>query len=161
MLEFKDFESKAEKGTQDLTTFFEEEAKTPTDEMVKLAEVYGEEKRSIKEAENKVEVRKGELAKQEATLFAMLEGLEMDSFSSKGYTYFRKVDSYASVDAEETKAAFEWIKEAGFGEIIKLTVNARSLTSVLKEVFETTGEIPSESDGIKCRTVNRVGVRKK
>jgi len=146
----------------DLDGFFNEsqEEALPV-EMIKLAEEYGEEKRSIKAAENKIKARKTKLAEQEATLFGVLEGLEMDSFSSKGWTYFRKVDSYATVDAAETGAAHKWIKDAGFKEIIKLTVNCRSLTSVLKEVFEVTGDVPGKNDGIKVRTVNRVGVRKK
>jgi len=52
-------------------------------------------------------------------------------------------------------------KREGFGDIIKLAVNLRSLGSVIKEVFENTGENPGDKDGINIRTVNRVGVRKR
>ena len=145
----------------DLASAFAESQEPVPLEMVTLAEKYGEEKRSIKAAENKIKNRKEALAKQEAVLYNVIEGLGIQSFSSKGYTYFTKIDSYASVDAARTNNAFAWIRGEGFGDIIKLTANARSLTSVVKEVFEITGERPEESDGINIRVVNRVGVRKK
>jgi len=146
---------------RDLGAFFEEKVESLPHEMVSLAEEYGEEKRSIKAAENKIKARKRVLLEKEEKLFAMFEAIGMTTFGTGEYTYYTRVDSYPSIDANKVKAAHTWIKEEGFGDIIKLTVNLKSLGSVLKEVFEVTGVVPGEEDGIKIRTVNRVGVRKR
>lgn len=129
--------------------------------MVELAEVYGEEKRSIKAAESKIKLRKAELETKEGILYAMLEGVGITSFSTGGYTYFARIDTYASVDAAKREAAFKWLKDLGYDYLIKETVNAQSLTAEVKKHIEETQETPGEDEGIKIRTVNRVGVRKK
>lgn len=144
----------------DANTFFEPVEALPS-EVVELAHEYGEEKRSIKVAESSVEARKSALAKVEEKLYAMIEATGMTSFSTAEYTYYTRIDSYASVDAGNREAAFKWIRDEGYGDIVKLTANAQSLTSVVKQVFEATGGVPGEDDGIKLRTVNRVGVRRR
>lgn len=151
-----------EAGTlQNLTTLFEEKVESLPQEMVKLAEEYGEEKRSISQAEQKIKGRKREQAEKEEKLFAMFEAVGMTTFGTGAWTYYTRVDSYPSIDADKVPAAHKWIKEEGFGDIIKLTVNLKSLGSVIKEVFEVTGTVPGEEDGIDIRIVNRVGVRKR
>lgn len=137
----------------------EEDRQTLMKQMVKVAEKYGEEKRSISVAENKIKGRKGKLQEVEEKLFAMLEACGMQSFGAGAFTYFTRVDSYPSIAVE--KAAFRWIEREGFRHIIKLNVNLKTLGSTIKEIFETTGEKPGENDGIDIRTVNRVGVRKR
>lgn len=165
MLEFKKFEpdtevAPKEAGTlQGLNLLFEEKVESLPQEMVSLAEEYGEEKRSISAAEQKIKTRKRIQAEKEEKLFAMFEAVGMTTFGTGAWTYYTKVDSYPSIEVE--KAAHKWIKGEGFGDIIKLTVNLKSLGSVIKEVFEVTGAAPGEEDGIKIRIVNRVGVRKR
>ena len=144
---------------QDLNCFFNESQGSLPEEMVKLAEEYGEEKRSISQAEQKIKARKRVQAEKEEKLFAMFEGCGMTTFGTGNYTYYTRVDSYPSV-AEE-KRAFKWIRGEGFKHIIRPTVNLKILGSMIKEVFEVTGTIPGEDDGIKIRTVNRVGVKKR
>ena len=161
MLNFKEFEpSIKESGTlKSLTTLFEEKVTSLPKKMVELAEEYGKEKQAIKTAENKIKARKKIQAEKEEKLFAMLEAAGIETFGTGEYTYYKRIDSYPSIADEEK--AHRWIKKEGFGDIIKLAVNLRSLGSAIKEIFETTGEIPGEEEGIKVRTVNRVGVRKR
>jgi len=163
MLNFKEFEPsiiERETGTlKGLTTFFEEKVESLPQEMVSLAEEYGKEKRDIRSAENKIKARKKDQAEKEEKLFAMLEAVGIETFGTGEYTYYKKIDSYPSISNE--KEAHAWIKREGFGDIIKLAVNLRSLGSVIKEVFENTGENPGDKDGISIRTVKRVGVRKR
>ena len=164
MLVFKEFEPdeatpKEQKTLQGLTTFFEEKVESLPKEMVTLAEEYGEEKRSISAAEQKIKVRKRGQAIKEEKLFAMFEAIGMDSFGAGAYTYYTKVDSYPSIAVE--KAAFKWIRKEGFKHLIRPSVNLKTLGSMVKEVFEVTGAAPGEKDGIDIRTVNRVGVRKR
>lgn len=146
---------------EDIKEAFDSSDESPPENMVDLATAYGKEKRSIKSAETVIKQRKGDLAVQEATLYALLEDAGISSFSSGGYTYFMRVDTYASVDASKTDVAFKWLEDEDLEYLIKRTVNSRSLSSAIKTVIEETGETPGENEGIKINTVNRVGVRKK
>jgi len=146
-------------GVNDL--FKENGTQETSQDIVRLAEQYGKEKRSIKEEEGKLKKRKEKLLKKEAELFAILDCTGIESLSSPEWTFYKRVDTYASVDANMTSKAHDWIKEAGYEDIIRLAVNSRSLTKAVKEIFEETGEVPGEDEGIKVRTVNRVGVRKR
>jgi len=141
------------------SNIFKEDIKSLPKEMAELAEEYGKEKQAIKSVENEIKARKKIQAEREEKLFALMDVTGIETFGTGEYTYYKRVDSYPSIADEEK--AHRWIKEEGFGDIIKLAVNLRSLGSAIKEIFETTGEIPGEEEGIKVRTVNRVGVRKR
>ena len=154
MLKFKDF------GNDIIDTFGTSNEALPA-KMVDLADMYGKEKRSIEQAEAVIKQRKEVLATQEATLYALLDNIEIDSFSSGGYTFFKKVDMYATIDASREGVAFKWLEDEDFDYLIRRTVNCKSLSSAIKTVIEETGEMPGEDEGIKIRIVNRVGVRKK
>ena len=146
----------------DMVKEFSEPLAPVSDTMVRLAREYGEEKRSIKLAENLIKMRKESLAKQEAILYDMLNTTGISSFSIEGYTYFARIDMYASVDAANTGQAFAYLENQDLDYLIKRTVNSRSLTSALKAIAEEDPDnMPGDEDGIKTRTVNRVGVRKK
>jgi hypothetical protein len=129
--------------------------------MVESAKEYGEESRSIKAAESKIKLRKADLRLKEEALYATFEDVGITSFSTGGYTYFARIDTYASVDAAKRGAAFKWLRDIGYDYLIKETVNAQSLTAEVKKHIEETQETPGEDEGIKIRIVNRVGVRKK
>ena len=145
----------------DIKEAFDTSNDPPPENMVDMATIYGMEKRSIKSAEAKIKQRKQDLAIKEATLYALLEDAGISSFSSGGYTFFQRVDMYASVDASKTEIAFKWLEGEDLEYLIKRTVNSRSLSSAVKTVIEETGDTPGEEEGINIKTVNRVGVRKK
>jgi len=133
-----------------------------TTDMVNLAVEYGKEKNAIKGAEEQIKARKDALSKQEEMLYLLLDNAGMSSFSAEGHTYYKRIDTYASIDMGNAEVALEWIREAGYGDSIKETVNPRTLTTIIKEYSEQFGgELPADTDGIKIRTVNRVGIRKK
>ena len=132
-----------------------------SDDMVALALKYAEEKSKIKEIEASVKERKKALAEKEETLFAAMENAGMDSFSASSHTFYRRVDTYASIDPALNDKALGWVKEQGYEDAIKLTVNPRTLTAIVKEVVESGGDQPEKDEGIKLRVVNRVGIRKK
>ena len=128
--------------------------------LVAAAKEYGIEKDAIKELDGELKKRKNDLKKEETTLFAMFEAIGITSIKAEGRTYFTKVDTYASIDAENEEAAFEWIKEIGCDYLIAERVNAQSLTREVKAYMEGGGEKPSLDQGIKMRTENRVGAPK-
>ena len=165
MMEFRDFKGASEPGSKTQEEVYEVFATTKEDElpisMVDMATGYGEEKKAIRDAENIIKKRKADLATTEEKLYALLEDQGITSFSTGGFTYFARVDTYASVDPEIRDVAFAWIKRNGYDYLIKEAVNAQSLTTAVKEYIEENLETPGETDGIKIRAVNRVGIRKK
>lgn len=129
--------------------------------MIELAKKYGREKAAIKIAENKIKKRKQDLAKMETELFSVITESGLTSFSTEDQTFFSRVDRYASVDMSQAEIAFDFLKEYGYGHIIKPSVNARTLTSAIKDIEDQTGIVLGKDNGINVREVERVGVRKK
>lgn len=126
-----------------------------------LAKDYGKEKHSIKTAELALKLRKADLLKMEADLFAQMELAGMTSFATGGYSLSQRVDTYCSVDRSQQDKAFAWLEETGYSHLVTATVNARSLTSAIKEYAEESGEEPGADQGIKVNKVKRVSVRAK
>jgi hypothetical protein len=130
-----------------------------TKTLVDIAKEYGIKKDRIKLLDFQLTKLKAETQEQETILYDLFEAAKLSSIKSGNRTYFTRIDTYASVDAANTETALQWVRDAGYEDIIKLGVNARTLTSAIKDFVESTGETPGEDDGIKLRTVNRVGVR--
>jgi hypothetical protein len=125
-----------------------------------VARKYNAQKYEIKILEAELKQLKEDARKEEISLSETLSDSGLESIKVDGSTFFQRIDNYASVDSANSEAAFEFIREAGYEDIIKMTINARSLTSALKDIEEQTGKTPSEGDGINVRTVNRVGIRR-
>lgn len=130
-----------------------------TKTLVEIAKDYGIKKDRVNLLESQVKKLKKEIQEQEAVLFGMFEDSELASIKSGGRTYFSRTDTYASVDSGNAEAAFEWVRGAGYEDIVKLSINARSLTAAIKDIKEQTGETPGDDSGINIRTINRIGVR--
>lgn len=142
------------------TAFQESDAEIPED-TIKLAKIYVELKEQCAEIDRDLKKHKAKAAELEESLYAKLEADEVQSIAVKGKMLFRRIDTYASVDREMETAAFVWLRENGYGHLIREIANARSLTSAIKEYIEEGGSLESITDGIKLRAVNRVVVRKK
>lgn len=75
------------------------------------------------------------MAANNATATARYDGL--------GYASIYKEPSvYASYDKEYEADVFQMLKEKGVGDIIKPTVNAKTLSSIVKEWISTGESIP-------------------
>lgn len=74
---------------------------------------------------------------------------EIDKISSGGYTYSLSEKVAFSKKGGADEALFEVLREDGLGDIIKQTVNARTLQAVLREMTEKNdGELPEQYDGL-------------
>lgn len=74
---------------------------------------------------------------------------EIDKVSSLGYTYSLSEKVAFSKKGGADEALFEVLREDGLGDIIKQTVNARTLQAVLREMTEKNdGELPEQYDGL-------------
>jgi hypothetical protein len=79
----------------------------------------------------------------ERQLFELMISEDLEKFTYAGRTFRPEVKTYASIKAEWKEEAFAWLKENGFGDLVKEQVNAQSLTSLYKELDES-GELPEE-----------------
>lgn len=121
-----------------------------------FAELYEQEKKLKKELERILEKR----IKAEETLYLSLEDAGFKSISTEDKTFYRRLDFYASIEAERKKEGFEWLKEMGGGSLIKEDVNAKTFTSFIKEELKRDEEMKLPKY-IKTFTKKKVGVRKK
>jgi hypothetical protein len=64
-------------------------------------------------------------------------------------------DLSASIDKDKLEDAYTWLRDTGNGDIIKETVNASSLKSVIKAGIKSAIEIP---DCFKVNTFNRTSI---
>jgi uncharacterized protein (UPF0335 family) len=125
------------------------------------ARAYGIEKDTIKSLDTKLKKRKADHRERELALFDMFQAAGLTMIKADGRTFFQRVDTYASVDAANRRAARKWVEGIGCEYLITETINAKSLTREIKAYIEDGGEAPGEDQGIKLRTENRVGALKK
>lgn len=108
--------------------------------------------------------RKERLAKEKAAaeeeykqiqidLAAAITEIEEDSATNEGFVYSPKVQGKYSFRAQEDLEAegldkIAVLKENGFGEIVKETVDWRTLNSTMREVAESDDGIPEDVLGI-------------
>lgn len=119
---------------------------------------------AIRNEQDELDARIKELNKQEEVierqLFEMMVNEEVEKFTRNGKTFAPTVRTYASIKAECKEATFAWLKENGYGDLVKEQVNANSLTSLYKEMDES-GELPEEfSDMLNVYQKQSVVIRK-
>ena len=74
---------------------------------------------------------------------------EIDRVSSGGYTFTLSEKTAFSKRGGADEQLFAVLREDGLGDIIRETVNPRTLQATLKEVAEQNdGELPSQYDGL-------------
>ncbi|MCM3746565.1 hypothetical protein M3223_04270 [Paenibacillus pasadenensis] len=76
--------------------------------------------------EKKAEIEQG--------MFAMMVEEGIDGIKHGGFSFSPSVRPFASLSAETKEEAFDWLRENGYGDLIKEAVNANSLTSLYKEL---------------------------
>lgn len=76
---------------------------------------------------------KKKLEESELALFESMVNNEVDRFSRGGYTFSPVVKTRASIASEHKEEALEWLKNSDYSDIVKETVNAQTLTSLVKE----------------------------
>ena len=101
----------------------------------------------IRDELNRMEERRKELTaleeQIEQQLFDLMMTEEVEKFTRAGRTFRPEIKTYASIKAECKEAAFRWLKENGYGDLVKEQVNTQSLTSLYKELDDN-GELPEE-----------------
>ena len=89
-------------------------------------------------------------------LLNMMTDMGLSSFSNGKHTFYKTERRFVSINKEKESEAFEWLRNMGYGDLIKETVNAQALSSTLKEV-EKDEKLP---ECLNCYIKNSVGIRK-
>ena len=90
-----------------------------------------------------------EIERVRRELAAMMIDTEVDRISSNGFTFTLSEKVNYSKKGGVDEILFDTLREDGLGDIIKETVNPRTLQSALKEIAEQNdGELPPQYDGL-------------
>lgn len=70
----------------------------------------------------------------EQGMFAMMVEEGIDGLKHGGFSFTPSVRPFASLAADTKEEGFEWLRENGYGDLVKESVNANSLSSLYKEL---------------------------
>lgn len=73
----------------------------------------------------------------EQTLFDMMTNQQVEQFKRGGYSFTPTIKTRASIRAERKEQAIEWLKSSSYAEIVKESVHAMTLNSMVKEWRES------------------------
>lgn len=93
------------------------------------------------------------------TLPDLFEALKVDSIKAHSRTFVLGVTPYFNLAQNEYEQGLPWLREQGYGGIIKEGVNQQSLTSAMKAYTEEHGMFPPEF--IKRHFKRKISIRKK
>jgi len=97
---------------------------------------------------------------EEDAVFKLMELANVQSIRFGGKLFFRRVDVYYSVNAENREEANVWLKNNGFEELFRETINAKTLTSEIKHRKEEDPEFDVPDELVNNKTFNRISTRK-
>ncbi|MCD8098062.1 MAG: hypothetical protein LUE31_08515 [Lachnospiraceae bacterium] len=117
---------------------------TPTaSAMYELAERYKALRDEKKKAEDYLKQVTSEKDKAEKQLFELMLQTETENFTRKGTRFSMSVKTRASTKASCKDDLFAALRAHGYGDLVVETVNANSLTSLVKELKEANDqEVP-------------------
>lgn len=117
---------------------------------------------SIDDLENELKYMKNQLDNAEQALFDSMLNNQIDQFKRNGYSFSPTIKVRASIKAENKDEAIEWLKESDYADIVKDTVNAQTLTSLIKE-WEENGVRDDDQefyDMINIYNEQKISIRK-
>lgn len=126
----------------------------PTSELIEKIREFQRLKEKAKGLEGRLDAVKRQVALLEQELLLLLDNSGIESIRVNGKMLFQRTDRYMSITPDQQEEAFTWLIEKDLAELIKPTVNGRSLSSALKEMDDE--EIP---DCIQVSKVRRIGMR--
>ncbi len=111
--------------------------------MYELAERYKALRDEKKKAEDYLKEVTSEKDKAEKELFDLMLQTETENFTRKGIRFSASIKTRASTKAGYKDELFSALRSHGYGDLVVETVNANSLTSLVKELKEANDqEIP-------------------
>lgn len=122
-----------------------EKAESVSRDMFSLADTL----RRLKEQKELLDVQLKEcnaaIEQTNDALVKMMVDEEMPRFSRNGKTFHLSTRLFASPQEGQKETLYGWLKENGYGDLVKETVHANSLNSWVKEIKEENdGQLPGE-----------------
>ena len=129
--------------------------------MFELADRLKELKDQKKEAERIVKEINAEIEQVNEELSQIMVAEEMQNFSRAGSLFYLSTKTFASPVKGQHEELYNWLKQNGYGDLVKETVHHQSLTAFIKEMLEEEEELPEDlQDKVNVHEKTIVGVRK-
>lgn len=90
----------------------------------------------------------------------LFEAMQVDSIKTSGRSFIRMPEFRASIPQDKMEKGLEWLRNEGYGMIIKEGVNAQTLASAMREWIKEKGKLPPE-DVMSIHTDHYISMRKK
>lgn len=121
--------------------------------------------RALKERKDALEeelsVVNEELTKVDQEMVQTMINEEIPRFTRNGKSYHLTTRIFASPVAEKKDEFFDWLSGNGYGGMLKLGVNANTLSSWVKEQLEDKDELPEPVKSmVNYHSKTSVGMRK-
>lgn len=131
-------------------------------ELFELADKLKEAKDRKKKLEDDTKANNALIEELDRQLSDAMVEQELEKFSRNGSTFYLKTNLYASAPADRKGELFQALRQNGYGSLVVKTVNARTLSSFVKEQKEANEDkIPQWlADVISTYEKTTVGVRK-
>ncbi len=131
-------------------------------ELFELADKLKEAKDRKKKLEDDTKANNALIEELDRQLSDAMVEQELEKFSRNGSTFYLKTSLYASAPADRKTELFQVLKQNGYGSLVVETVNARTLSSFVKEQKEANEDkIPQWlADVVSTYEKTTVGVRK-
>lgn len=119
-------------------------------------------KKNKKELENETKLITDQINQIEQQLVESMIDQEMQNFSRGGTLFYLNTRFHASPVPEKKEELYQTLKEQGFSDLVKETVNSRTLDGFVKEQKELNDdEIPNWLNGlVNPYEENCIGMRK-
>ena len=147
--------------SEDLTKLFTDDKPTP--ELQRHVQEFHDlvvKERAIKE--ELAEASEKRMVAEE-TLYASLENANFEMIRTDDGTFSRSDLFFANIAPGKKEEGYEWLKEIGYGDLIQLTVNAKTFASFIRDLKQSDKmlELPDFiNTGIRKR-ISVTGVKKK
>lgn len=131
-------------------------------ELFELADKLKEAKDRKKKLEDDTKANNALIEELDRQLSDAMVEQELEKFSRNGSTFYLKTSLYASAPADRKEELFQALRQNGYGSLVVETVNARTLSSFVKEQKEANEDkIPQWlADVVSTYEKTTVGVRK-
>lgn len=81
---------------------------------------------------------------KEVSMPQRMDAEAVKTFNTENFRVTRTARVFASITAEQIESAYDWLRDNGYGALIKETVNSSSLSAAAKELMQEGEELPEE-----------------
>lgn len=129
--------------------------------MSDLLRRYADLERRRREQETALRTTIAELEEMRPQVVAQMEEMGLESAKVGGFTFKLGRRYYPTIPEENRGAVVEYLRDNGWGDLVRETVHPSTLSSFVTEQMEMSGRLPDElEDLITVAEFQRVQVRK-